>query len=1038
MVYDMIPILFASTTADFNTNGIGRLAESTYCTVTEERNGVFELEMQLPITAKHFDSITEESVIVAQPRPGADGQPFRVYSISKPMNGVVTVYARHISYELNKIIAMPFTASSCAGAFAMFAAQAATACPFTFWTDKVVTANFRLQQPTAMRSVLGGTAGSFLDVFGTGEYEFDGYDVKLHQNRGSDRGVTIRYGKNLTDLNDTTDTTNVYTGIVPFYKSDLATVVLPEKVLWGEHRNDYPYGMVKAVDLTSQFENPPTVAQLRTAGTAYLSRSTGWQIANNLKISFVNLADTEEYKNIAVLERVNLCDTVTVVHPVVGVEATAKVVKAEYDVLQERYKSLELGAARTNLGQAITDTILDEVPTTSMMQDAIDHANAMITGGLGGYIQYEFNANGQPIEMLILNKLDKAQATSVWRWNLGGLGHGSSYDTPASDIALTADGKINASMITTGQLNANIIKTGVIKGVQGSMQIDVDAGTITLGNKALRITAGNFQLDSNGNVTITGTITAASGSKLGAWTVSNAAIWRTHDTYNTAGGMYFGTSGLSLSDKFRVSSAGAMTASNVNITGGGINIDDKFVVSNAGKMTAKDVSITGGGININSGQFVVASDGTVTAKKINITGGSLSIRSSATKLFQVDQYGKVTAKDVDISGKLSSTSGSIGGWNINSTAIYRNNQNFGNASGMYFGTNGLSITNVFKVDNLGNATVGGKLTAKDGSKIGAWNVSNNAIYLNNSAYGVAGGLYFGTSGISLSNKFKVDNTGKLTASDVNITGGGINIGNSKFKVESTGTLTATGATVGGTINASGGTFSGTITCTGTISGGTISGGKIQQTVSSTCPVGGYSPSTRGTQASIEGGVMKCGAVQINGGESLLAEGSDSNGWKGIQCTGHFSSVGTVWIGGTYSNDREMLDVRGTVWGRYFQSLNGYETTSDRRKKQDITDLPTEKAVGFIMSLNPVSFRYRENPARKWHGFIAQDVEQIAYDDWDIVSDYTDARTGEVSKTMSYQDITADLVATVQAQARRIYELEARLARLESLLDGDMK
>lgn len=563
----MIPILYATTATTFDHNGIGRLSECTYCAVTEERNGVFELEMELPTTAKYFNDITVESVIVAQPRPGASGQPFRVYQITKPINGVVTLYARHISYELNKIIAMPFTASTCAAAFATFASKAATPCPFTFWTDKVVTANFRLQTPETMRAILGGMSGSFLDVFGAGEYEFDGYNVKLYQNRGVNRGVTIRYGKNLTALEDSTDTENVYTGIVPFYHTDLATVTLPERVLWGEHKNDYPYGMTKPLDLSAEFEQPPTVAQLRTAAQSYLNKSTGWQIKNNIKISFVNLADTEEYKNIAVLERVNLCDTVTVLHPGIGVEATAKVVKVVYDVLQERYTSLELGATRTNLSQAITETIMEDVPTTSMMQEAIDHANKMITGGLGGYIVYNFNANGQPEELLIMNTPDTATATSVWRWNMGGLGHGSSYDTPASDIALTADGRINASMITTGQLNANIIKTGIIKGVQGSMQINVDTGIITLGEKALRITAGNFKLDNSGNVTITGNITTTSGSKLGAWTVSDSAIWRTNSAFGNASGMYFGTSGLSLTDKFKVTSGGALTATNATITG---------------------------------------------------------------------------------------------------------------------------------------------------------------------------------------------------------------------------------------------------------------------------------------------------------------------------------------------------------------------------------------------------------------------------------------------------------------------------------------
>lgn len=624
----MIPILYASTATTFSNNGIGRLSECAYCTVTEERNGVFELELQLPNTAPHYDDIDVESIIVAQPRPGASGQPFRVYQITKPLNGVVTVYARHISYELNKIVAMPFTASSCAGAFAVFASKAATTCPFTFWTDKVVSANFNLEQPDTMRAILGGQSGSFLDVFGAGEYEFDGYLVKLHQNRGVDRGVTIRYGKNLTALEDATDTENVFTGVVPFYHTELSTVVLPEKVLWGDHQNDYPYGMTVPLDLSSQFEQPPTVSQLRAAAQAYLNKSTGWQIKNNIKISFVNLADTEEYKNIAVLERVNLCDTVTVVHPGLGVEATAKVVQAVYDTLQERYISLELGATRTNLSQAITDSILEEVPTSSMLQEAIEHATKMITGGLGGYVQFTYNANGQPEELLILNNLDRAQATSVWRWNLGGLGHGTSYDRPADDIALTADGCINASMITTGQLNANIIKTGTITDPNNYMSIDVANGIITLSNSnKLRISAGNLKLDSSGNLTITGNITATSGYIGGTsgFTINSTKLYNGKSTLNsTASGVYVGTNGIAVGafvggtangTGFKVTSDGVVTA-------GGL----KFFTGNSTATSTYGLWAKNGGTHIGSGgpcDFNSEGDGTTDRRNYLRNGTTL-------------------------------------------------------------------------------------------------------------------------------------------------------------------------------------------------------------------------------------------------------------------------------------------------------------------------------------------------------------------------------------------------------------------------------
>ena len=110
----MTPLLFAPNTTIFNTNGIGALADAVSCIVTEERNGMFELEMQYPITGLHYSEIALSSIILAVPGDGRDKQPFRIYKVTKPLNGIVTVYAQHISYQLSHIPCMPFSAGSAA------------------------------------------------------------------------------------------------------------------------------------------------------------------------------------------------------------------------------------------------------------------------------------------------------------------------------------------------------------------------------------------------------------------------------------------------------------------------------------------------------------------------------------------------------------------------------------------------------------------------------------------------------------------------------------------------------------------------------------------------------------------------------------------------------------------------------------------------------------------------------------------------------------------------------------------------------------
>lgn len=480
----MIPILFDKTETSFTTNGIGRLADAISCDIEEERNGIFELTMSYPMTGIHFADIQEDRFIYAQPRPGASNQAFQIYKISRPLDGVVDVFARHISYQLNKIVVMPFQAGSCAAALSGIETNAVGSCPFTFWTDKTATATFKVNVPSTARSLLGGVEGSILDRFGTGEYEWDMYTVRFYLHRGQDRGVTIRYGKNLTDIKNDTSIENVYTAIVPYYANENTVVTLPERILYGEHIYDYTNVMAVPVDLSGQFSDTvPTVEQLRNAGWTYLQNSQNWMMAENIEISFVNLADTEEYKDVAVLQRVNLCDTVTVIHSKLGVETQAKVISVDYDVLNERYNTIELGEPRTNLSQAVVEAsgILEEVPDKSMLQQAIAHATQLITGGLGGYVVMKPNANGEPEEILIMDTNDINTAVNVIRMNKNGIAFSNNGYNPEFFVtAWTIDGAFNANYIASGTIDANLIRAGIIRDLTGSNFWNLETGEMQI------------------------------------------------------------------------------------------------------------------------------------------------------------------------------------------------------------------------------------------------------------------------------------------------------------------------------------------------------------------------------------------------------------------------------------------------------------------------------------------------------------------------------------------------------------------------------
>lgn len=488
----MIPILYSEKETGFATNGLGRLADAATCKVEENRNGKYELTMQYPADGIHFGDIKHSRIIYAVPADGKGAQPFRIYSITKPIKGMVTVNAEHISYQLSHIPVIPFTANNVAQALNGLYANAAETCPFTFWTDMSTTAKMTVSTPSSIRALLGGSAGTVLDVYG-GEYEFDKYTVKLHKARGTDKGVTLRYGKNITDLKQEENIQSTYTGIMPYWNSEQdGQVILDEKVIHSSSASNYPFQRTRVVDLTSQFQAKPTQAQLRSAANSYIKNNNIGVPKVSMKISFVALWQTDEYASIAPLERVNLCDTVTVDFSALGVSTKAKVIKTVYNVLSERYDSIELGEARASFTKDVNES-LNSINTTidnatdemkrsiaereTALKQAIDTATSLIQGGLGGHVIMNTNADGKPNEILIMDTEDKNTAVNVIRMNENGIGFSTQgYNGPFS-TAWTIDGKFNASFITTGTLSAITIVGALFQTATQGKRIVMDSSS---------------------------------------------------------------------------------------------------------------------------------------------------------------------------------------------------------------------------------------------------------------------------------------------------------------------------------------------------------------------------------------------------------------------------------------------------------------------------------------------------------------------------------------------------------------------------------
>lgn len=491
----MIPILYRTITEGTvpNNFGVGALTDCISCTVTEERNGAFELSLTYSASGIHAEEIQPLRIIKAKPNYTGNEQLFRIYKVGKAMNGAFTVSAQHISYDLSGKVIRSGSAPSCVAACALLNAQAGS---FTIDTDKAVNGNFDVTEPSSVRSWFGGKAGSLLDVYGSAEWLFDNFRASLKVNRGTDRGVTIRYGKNLTQLSQELDISNLVTAVIPYcIVNEVKTI--GDKVATGLTLDQ---AREVAIDFSIDVdpESSTSIAnQLAALTTRYIANNNLTRLTDSITLGFEQLE--------GLTERVDLCDTVRIYFEALGISASAKCVKTTWDVLRERYSSCEFGDAKTNIADTIAANTkkVEQAVSRPFLTEAVDRATQLITGNLGGnVVLHDSDGDGEPDEILIMNTADISTATKVWRWNKNGLGYSSTGYSGPYGLAMTSEGEIVA----------DYIKAGTISGI-----------AINNGN-------GTFTVDGNGNMTasaasVTGNVSATSFNINGSTIADGSEQW---------------------------------------------------------------------------------------------------------------------------------------------------------------------------------------------------------------------------------------------------------------------------------------------------------------------------------------------------------------------------------------------------------------------------------------------------------------------------------------------------------------------------------
>lgn len=494
----MIPILYEKTETAFTSNGLGALTDAITCTVTEARNGSYELELTYPISGIHYADIHYSRIILAVPSDGANAEPFEIYKITRPIGGTVTVYAQHLSYRLSYTATCPsgklFTSAN--DALQSLKTYAASDCPFTFSTDVSKAGQFQNLKVQSIRSLLGGQTGSVLDVYG-GEYKFSKWNVSLLQARGASTPIRLEYGKNITDLKQEENIASTYTAVIAMWTKqdgDGGTDIAYGNLVKTSNADAFPYLRTYVYDVSSDYQDKPSKDTLTARAQSYIT-SNGCGIPKiSIDVSFVALWQTEEYKDIAALEHIHLCDTISVDFPALGVSSYAKVVKTKYNTLAERYESIEVGDSKTSLAQTIVDG----------EQQVLTEANA----------KFEIASNA------IIAEVKRASS---------------------------AEGTLSSRI----QQNAEAITTKVTQG-QVESTIEQKADSIRLKAKNIVWTADNSSMTADGhltcqNATVSGTISASAGSVGGFNIVGNTLQCnKTGKGEWTGSGVYIGPDGLAI------------------------------------------------------------------------------------------------------------------------------------------------------------------------------------------------------------------------------------------------------------------------------------------------------------------------------------------------------------------------------------------------------------------------------------------------------------------------------------------------------------
>ena len=449
--------IYLNTETNFNNNGLGFLKDCLSAKVTEVLNGDMYLEFSYPVNAAMSEYLVEENIVKCNVGNN-NYQLFRIKKIEKNFRKI-NVYAWHIFYDLlnNFIEDTSPRDLSCSAFGEWILSKTNFASPFSFYTDISAIASARYVRRNPIECFMGDIENSMVNIF-QAEIERDNFLIKLLSRRGNDNHVKLVFGKNINDIKITTDITAMYTRIMPVGFDGLK---LPEVYVDSPLINNYPTPKIAKVEFQNikyDPEDPDAFSDIEDAYQALRDAANALYSAGldkpdiNIKIDWLELSKTEQYKNYQALETVHLGDTITA--EIIGLVYQTRIIKTVYNPLNDRIENFEVGTFQKSINSTITANtkLVERIDVAGILDDATTRATQLITSAMGGFVVKTNN------EIFIMDTNDTETAQKVWRWNLNGLGYSSTGISGPYGIAITQTGEINADFITAGKISANMIE----------------------------------------------------------------------------------------------------------------------------------------------------------------------------------------------------------------------------------------------------------------------------------------------------------------------------------------------------------------------------------------------------------------------------------------------------------------------------------------------------------------------------------------------------------------------------------------------------